>query len=438
MRLHTKCIVFAVLLAMTMCALPAYSQAPTYTFSRIATLGDSVPHGGAMAGNFEHMAINNRGDTSFGAYLSQGGEGMFSTRGAHLIEITFTGANAPGGGTFDPFGLCGGPTAINPSGDIAFTFSLVPFNGLNCGLYRYSQDHQTLTPVLVPGTTPAPTGGTFIGTTNAVGLRANGDLVFTGIVPSSAGINGSDGWGIFLAGNHGITKIVAPGDPAPGGGHFDFTFNPAINDGGDIAFGAHVKGETCYLPSPGFCAESIYLREAQDGRILSIAHQGQAIPAYAGGGTFRYAFGAVINNNSDIAFIGGLSANDDQFGVFLWSRGMIFKVARPADTMPGGGKFATAAFYTGNYGINERGQVSFAARLDNGDRGVYVWSHGMLSLVARNGTVLPQVGKIQDLDWGNPFLYGVGGVINDHGEVVFAAHLTTNNGEGVLLRASPR
>jgi hypothetical protein len=433
----------AVLLAMTLCALSAYSQPSTYTFSRIATLGESLPHGGTMAGNFEHMAINNRGDTSFGAYLSQGGEGMFSTRGAPLIEITYTGANAPGGGGyFDPWGLCGGPTAINPSGDIAFTFALSPYNPdteLNCGLYRYSQNHQTFTPVLVPGITPAPTGGTFFGASSAVGLSANGDLVFTGLFPSKDGRNGSVGWGIFLAGNRGITKIVASGDPAPGGSsQFDFTWNPSINDGGDIGFGAHVKGEHCYLevPAKGFCAESIYLREAGHGRILSIAHQGQDIPADAGGGKFYYAFGAVINNKSEIAFIGGLSDADDQFGVFLWSRGMIFKVARPGDPMPGGGKFAAGTFYTGNYGINDSGQVSFAARLDNGDRGVYVWSHGTLSLVAKNGTAVPPVGVIQDLDWGNPFLYGVGGVINDHGEVVFAAHLT--NGEGVLLRASPR
>jgi hypothetical protein len=407
MKLHTKHTLFAVPLAMSLCALPAYSQPSPYTFSRIATIGEPVPHGGTTVGNFEHMAINNRGDISFGAYLSQGGEGMFSTRGARLTEIAYTGGTAPGGGTFDTFGLCGGPTAISPSGEIAFSFALVPFNpnlsfGVNCGLYRYSQDHQTVTPVLAPYVTPAPTGGKFIGTGNAAGLRANGDLVFNGVVPSAAGLNGSDGQGVFLAGNRGIARIVAPGDPAPGGGPFDFTLNPAINDGGDIAFGAHVGGETCYLQAPGFCAESIYLREAQDGRILSIAHQGQTIPAYAGGGKFRYAFGAVINNSSEIVFIGGLSETDDQFGVFLWSRGMILKVARPGDTMPGGGKFATAAFYTGNYGINERGQVSFAARLANGERGVYVWSHGTLSLVAKDGTALPRVGSIRDLDWGNP------------------------------------
>ncbi len=445
MRLHTKCIVFAVLLAMTVCALPAYSQPSQYTFSRIATIGQSVPHGDTMSSNFEWMAINNRGDVSFGAYLSKGGEGMFSTRGARLIEITSTGASAPGGGTFDPWGLCGGPTSINSSGDIAFTFSLVPFDpslstgGVNCGLYRYSQNDQTLTPVLVPYETKAPTGGKFIGTTAAVGLSANGDLVFSAIfAPSSAGINGSDAQGIFLAGKRGITKIAAPGDPAPGGGQFDFTWNPSINDGGDIAFGAHVKGETCYLKAPAFCAESIYLREAQDGQILSIAHQDKDIPAYAGGGKFYYAFGAVINNRSDIAFIGALSesASDPVLGVFLWSRGTIFKVARPGDPMPGGGTFAAAPFNPGGYGINERGQVSFAARLANGDRGVYVWSNGQLSLVAKNGTVLPSVGEIQDFEWGNPFLYGIGGVINDQGEVVFAAHLTT--GELVLLRASPR
>src|SRR5438552_406175 len=42
-----------------------------------------------------------------------------------------------------------------------------------------------------------------------------------------------------------LTNVVSPGDPAPDGGTFDFAAAPSINARGDVAFGAHVRGEEC-------------------------------------------------------------------------------------------------------------------------------------------------------------------------------------------------
>ena len=58
---------------------------------------------------------------------------------------------------------------------------------------------------------------------------------------------------------------VAPGDPAPGGGTFDYTYNPWINDRGDVAFGGHVAGEEVVVRLPG---------GERRVRILSLAGQG--------------------------------------------------------------------------------------------------------------------------------------------------------------------
>ena len=77
----------------------------------------------------------------------------------------------------------------------------------------------------------------------------------------------------------------------------------------------------------------------------------------------------------------------------------------------------------------------FNALLDNGDEGLYVFSHGSLSLVAKTGTVIPGVGKIAALDF---FSLGVPSSfarINNRGQVAFGAALT--NGGGALLLATP-
>ena len=75
-----------------------------------------------------------------------------------------------------------------------------------------------------------------------------------------------------------FTKIVIPGDAAPGGGKFDFAQNPWINDRGDIVFGAHVAGEECTSSPQLFCAESTYFKAAGSSTIESIAHQGSRYP----------------------------------------------------------------------------------------------------------------------------------------------------------------
>ncbi len=163
---------------------------------------------------------------------------------------------------------------------------------------------------------------------------------------------------------------------------------------------------------------------------------------------FQVAFEPVINNRGDIAFIGDLTPAPsfaEHLAVFLYSGGNLFAVARPGTPMPGGGTFRTASFFTQQHLINNRASVSFSAVLDQDtnrdgilDTGVYVWTNGRLQLVARTGTVIPDVGTIAHIkppalaDF--PWSLG-GGMINNRGQVLFAAALT--DGRGVLLVATP-
>jgi hypothetical protein len=434
----------------------------SFSFTPVAILGNPAPgpEGGNFTSDFEAGGLNNNGQVVFTADLevpagagNDVGEGVFLGGNGGLSQIIRIGEKAPGGGTFGGFGSLS-PDAINASGDAAFGFGLEPLTlpvGVNAGVYRYVHSSGQVTAVLVPNVTPVPggsTGETFAGTLFHPSLNNGGDLVFPGIVHTNIGPGGSIGLGvgIFLADKQGhLTKVVRPGDPAPGGSTFDFAQNPAINNPGDVAFGAHITADPVIdlgqtLPISIFAAESVYVKDHATGVIRSIAHQGAAIPDSAGGGTFDYAYAPVLNSQGQILFDAGLRGttnghgNDSQ-AIFLSSGGQLISIARQGDSVPGGGHIVSASFRPGNYDLNNNGDVAFNALLDNGDEAVYVWSHGSLTLVAKTGTVISGVGTIASLDQ-----YGEGlpnGFVrfNNLGQVAFGVHLT--NGGGALLLATP-
>jgi hypothetical protein len=125
-------------------------------------------------------------------------------------------------------------------------------------------------------------------------------------------------------------------------------------------------------------------------------------------------------------------------------------VARPGNPMPGGGAFVTASNLAGwQIDVNNAGEVVFNATLDTDDNadgvpdtGLFVWSHGSLRLVARTGTVIPDVGTVAHLVMNvvvfpppTVFVPNSGATNNDRGQVVFGATLA--DGRGVLLLATP-
>jgi len=266
------------------------------------------------------------------------------------------------------------------------------------------------------------------------------------------------GVGVFKADPKGvITKIVIPGDPAPGGGLFDYAGasgagGAVINAGGDVAFVGHVAGEE--VPFPGFPPQtalisalgSLYLKDAQSGVIRSIAHAGDSAP---GGGVYREIISPALNSGGDIAFIGDISPfpNVNQhLAVFLHSKSTTSAVVLPGNSMPGGGHFVTSGF---GISMNNASDIVFTADLDTDlnhdgvpDTGIYVWSHGSVSLVARTGTVIPGLGTIGQIATGTmiippPPTYFPGvGVMNDHGQILFSTTLSDRT-TGVLLLASP-
>ena len=431
------------------------ASSKTYSFTLLAANGGAAPGGGIYANDFEPGGLNGRGQFSYAADVSTGGEGVFLGIGSSIAQIVRSGDPAPGGGTLGPFGIIG-HASLNDPGDLAFAFNGDPFTlpfGVNSGVYRFTANRNTTTAIVVPFVTPAPSGGVFQGSDILATINNGGDVVFAGIINTDHGINVEPitglGVGVFLQDRQGaLTSVAVPGDPAPGGRTFDFAQNPWINDAGSIAFGAHVAGDPCDdFGAPQdqriICGESIYFKPAPKGPIVSIAHQGDPAP---GGGVFNIAFGPVLNSRGDILFIGDLGTDPHGFGpggVFLFTKGRLEAVARPGDAMPGGGHFATSSPLIQNYGINNGGDVTFDAALDTGpaeapDTGLYVSSGGVVQLVARTGTVIPGVGTVAGILNSLGFTFPSGGcTINNRGQVLFSALLTGGGNSTVLLLATP-
>ena len=86
--------------------------------------------------------------------------------------------------------------------------------------------------------------------------------------------------------------------------------------------------------------------------------------------------------------------------------------------------------------LNDRGEVTYNATLDDGTQGVFVWSAGVTYQVARTGTKLPGGREVAGFD-----LYGLGftstyATNNNRGQVAFGAVLK-GGGEALVL-ASPK
>ena len=432
----------------------ALADPGSYIFTVLAHLSGPAPGGGTFDIDFEPWSVNDSSNVAFVADLKSAGtdigEGVFASRQGQLVQIMRAGQSAPGGGTFTSVaGCCAlGHTPLNSAGDGAFAYSLEPLDphlGVNAGLYRFSLLAPTPTAVVVPDVTAAPTGGEFVGVFFDTSLNNRGDLMFGGIAPGlqqtgcvpgpCPGLDGA-AVGVFKADKaNNIIGVVIPGDPAPNGGVFDEADHGWINDRGEIAFEAHVKGEECIPVNPPFvCGGSVYKRLAK-GQIQSIAHQGDPVPVSARGGTYRLAFGPVMNSSGDLIFIGDLTpptpppGQGKDRGVFLFDAqtGATTAVVRPGDPLPGGGSFANAFSFPYLYGLNNGGDVSLVGRLNTGATGLYASSHGKLQLVARTGTVIPGLGTIDSIDGG--------GSLNDPGRILFTA---TVAGQGMLLLATPR
>src|SRR5919198_3202559 len=222
------------LLALSVAATGVRAQS---TIRAVAIAGDPAPGGGT----FEHFGVealpivapaNTKGQVAFFATIlrSTASEAFFLASPQRTVRVVAEGDAVPGGGTFSGFGRHPIP-ALNERGDVAFAAAIVGGRTVE-GIFV--RDARGLRPIVVTGrAAPGMASGT-IAAVDAPALNDHGDLAFLASV--RRGRETVEAVYTVLAGR--LTKVVAQGDPAPAGGSFAGFGPPVVNNRRRVAFAA--------------------------------------------------------------------------------------------------------------------------------------------------------------------------------------------------------
>ena len=153
-------------------------------------------------------------------------------------------------------------------------------------------------------------------------------------------------------------------------------------------------------------------------RLRRVAATGDPAP---GGGVFD-RFGtesmpvvAPVNARGDVAFFSTLGRAGTDEGLFLWSRGRVTAVAREGDRVPGVGRLSGFGKHPAP-GLGDDGTVVFAAAIAGGRavEGIFVAQNGRVRPVALSGAAAPGIasGVLASLD---------APTINAKGDIAFLA-----------------
>jgi hypothetical protein len=298
--------------------------------TKVAAFGDSVPGGGTLAEFGAHPlpALNNAGHVAFAAQVAGGRatEGVFLAGADGLQAIALAGDDAPG----VPAGVLVGfdAPALNDNDELAFVASVRAGRDLLDVLYYWNG--RRLQRLVAERELLLRIGGTM----DQIGGPA---LNNSGVVAFPAAIfKGPALGGIFVAGARPLRLLVRAGDQAPDGTMIlRFSERVAIDEAGEIAFGAH-------LGKNGGTREAV-LRTETEG-LAEIATDGAPAP---GGG--RYAgFGPwpTVGPGGVTAFIAALDGGPGPLAAFAGAMNDVSRVATMGETLPQGGTIGRFALNT--------------------------------------------------------------------------------------------
>jgi hypothetical protein len=298
--------------------------------TKVAVFGDSLPGGGTLAEFGAHPlpALNSAGHVAFEAQVAGGRatEGVFLAGVDGLRAIALAGDDAPG----VPAGVLVGfdAPALNDNDELAFVASVRQGRDLLDVLYYWNG--RRLQRLVAERELLLRIGGTM----DQIGDPA---LNNSGVVAFPAAIlKGPALGGIFVAGARPLRLVVRAGDQASDGAMIlRFSERVAIDEAGEIAFGAH-------LGKNGGTREAV-LRTGTEG-LAEIAVEGSPAP---GGG--RYAgFGPwpTVGPGGVTAFIAALDGGPGSLAAFAGAAGDVRRVATMGETLPQGGTIGRFALNT--------------------------------------------------------------------------------------------
>src|SRR5712692_5516919 len=228
--------------------------------------------------------------------------------------------------------------------------------------------------------------------------------------------------GIFLAEPGHVTKVVAFGDNAPGGGtlaEFGAHPLPSLNIAGHAAFGAQVAG--------GRSTEGVFLAGA-DG-LQAIALAGDDAPGVPAGVLVGFDAPA-LNDNDELAFVANVRRGRDMLDVlYFWNGRRLQRLVAEGDRLlRSGGTMAKI----GGPALNNSGVIAFPAAIFKGPAlgGIFVAGARDLRLLVGAGEPTPGRAMIQR--------FSERLAIDDEGTIAFGAHLGQDGStREAVLRTGP-
>ena len=379
----------------------------------LARYGQDVPGGGTLVSIAfaDGESINSMGRIAFVSRVggAERNQGIFSAGGDGLVPIVMGcggggGSGVPGSGCGDPSPIGGtfsglfpgtppSPPPINDSGDVLFIADIDGGSSPR-GLFLYQADTGDIRKVAAVGDS-SPLGGSF----SAIGpgsINNSRQVVFLALTGASTDGN------LFLWDDGAVSKVVAVGDPAPGGGVFwaigterfgyvDGTMMPtgplgAINDLGQISFRAYVTA--------GEALGGIFLSDGTTHQWY--VKYGDPTPM---GGTYADFAAPSLNNAGEVAFFSDVSVGSDLTSAwFAGSPGSWRKALAFFDPVDDGQVRGLAYSRNPVTPLNDAGRLLLWTTIRTGsvdqERLVISEPDGSVSTVVREGDVAPFGGRI--------------------------------------------
>ena len=289
--------------------------------TKVAVFGDSLPRGGTLAEFGVHPlpALNSAGHVAFVAQVAGGRatEGVFLAGADGLQAIALAGDDAPG----VPAGVLVGfdAPALNDNDELSFVASVRRGRDLLDVLYYWNG--RRLQRLMAERDLLLRIGGTM----DQIGDPA---LNNSGVVAFPATIfKGPALGGIFVAGARPLHLVVGSGARTPDGAMIlRFSERVAIDEAGEIAFGAH-------LGKDGATREAV-LRTGTEG-LAEIAVEGA--PAPSGGRYVGFGPWPTMAPSGVIAFNAALEGGPGPLAAFDGVAGDVKRVATMGEALPQGG-----------------------------------------------------------------------------------------------------
>jgi hypothetical protein len=200
----------------------------------VAQSGVKAPDiAGGVFFDFGRPSINDAGDVAFLTTIRHGREtldAIYLNAKGKLTRIVAAGDAAPDGGVFSAIAA----PVLNGKGVVAFP-ALVEQGQRPAGIFAATDG--ALRRVIGAGDA-APEGGIYARLSENIGIDDAGHIAFAAFLAQTA-----PRAGIFIAGEHGVSRVAALGTPAPGGGIFaSFGDTPSLAPDGRLAFIAAIDG----------------------------------------------------------------------------------------------------------------------------------------------------------------------------------------------------